>query len=273
MIQLTQTLEKLDSPTLEDPGGPYLFIDLYPFDFDDPRTTKVLEDPPWENLIKYDQIRGVWLKASDGTAYGWTSWFVKNFQRLVQLIGDRRGKDFLLGSYHYLQFLQSGVAQADFYVKTLFNAGYSAIDLIPCMDIEFGNEKASNRKASNQQIIDCASTFALRVKQLTGRRVMLYGRGLMRDRSISSKMMADCVANPAYTERMVTNGLVGTLPDGTKAPWELDDLVLWQYCGDGTGDNDVHKLPLSVGGHGIDLSVAIEGARRPTLQSTIKRLT
>lgn len=272
-MELTHVLTKIDSPIVEDPGGPYLFLDLYPYDFDDPRTPKVIEDPPWEALLADDRIYGAWLKCTDGTAYGFTSWFVRNFQKIAALVGDRRGKSFLLGGYHYLQFLQSGVAQADFFVKTLFAAGYSALDMIPVMDIEFGNEKASNHAASNQQIVDCATAFAERVRQLTGRRVMLYGRGLMRDRSITSRMGCDCVCDPAYTTHLVTNGLVGKLPDGSTAPWSLDDIVEWQYCGDGVGENSAHELPLRIAGHGIDLSVAIDGARRPTLTGTIKRVT
>ena len=138
---------------------------------------------------------------------------------------------------------------------------------------EFGGERASNRKASTQQIVDQASAFAYRVKEKTGRRCMLYGRGANRDRSITSKMGCDCVWNPSYTERMVTNGLVGTLPDGNKAPWTIDDIVGWQYGGDGVGVNTTHKLPLEIKGFGkIDLSVYIDGARVPTLASLKARM-
>lgn len=273
MLDLAETLKQIKEPIVEDPGGPYLFVDLYPLDFDDPSTRGKIEDPPWEALLADPRIFGAWLKCTDGVRYGYADWFVRNFQRLAALVGDRRGTSFLLGGYHYLQFAQDPVAQADFFVRTLFAAGYSKIDMIPVMDVEFGAEHAANQSASNEQIVDCASAFAERTRQLTGRRIMLYGRGLMRDRSITSKMGCDCVCDPSYTRTLVLNGLVGKLPNGHDAPWQLDDVVEWQYCGDGTGENSVHRLPLRIAGHGVDLSVAIDGARKPTLAGTILRST
>jgi hypothetical protein len=78
-----------------------------------------------------------------------------------------------------------------------------------------------NRKASAQQIIECTTACAERLKEETGRRVMLYGCGAMHDRSITGHM-GDVVWNLAYTSAMVRNALQS---------WGLDDIVLWQRYG------------------------------------------
>lgn len=255
----------------KDPGQPYLFFDLYPFDLGDLPNFSVPDHTDVDGDGDTDYVGGI-LKATDGVSYGYTNWFITNFQRLKE--SERYGVGWFRGAYHYLQFLQPGATQADFYLKTVEKAGgWDDGVIMPIVDIEFGGERASNRKASTQQIVDQASAFAYRVKEKTGRRCMLYGRGANRDRSITSKMGCDCVWNPSYTERMVTNGLVGTLPDGNKAPWTIDDIVGWQYGGDGVGVNTTHKLPLEIKGFGkIDLSVYIDGARVPTLASLKARM-
>jgi GH25 family lysozyme M1 (1,4-beta-N-acetylmuramidase) len=255
------------------PVPPFLFVDLYPFDLDDPRT-KVIEDPPWPRALAHEKLTGVILKATDGMRYGFTRWFTRNFATLVQLLGERRGHTFLLGGYHYLQFLEDGSAQADVYVHALWEAGWGALDIVPIVDVEFGSKPgAANQKATTQQIIDTTSAFAERCRALTGRGVMLYGRGAMRDRSIQSKMGCDRVWDPSYTEKLVTNGIAGKLPNGKQAPWTLDDIALWQYGGDGDGNAATHHLPLALEGFGkVDLSVYIDGSKKPTVESMLRRL-
>ncbi len=86
--------------------------------------------------------------------------------------------------------------------------------------------------------------------------MILYGRGAMRDLGINDKMGCDLVWNPAYTAQMVTHGLEA---------FALEDIVLWQYCGDGTAA--IKTLPSTVPGFGpCDLSVFVKGAQAPTLQ-------
>jgi hypothetical protein len=73
-------------------------------------------------------------------------------------------------------------------------------------------------------------------------------------------MGCDVVWNPSYTSRMVTNGLI--------PPWTLDEIGLWQYCGD--GDAAFDKLPKFIKGFGdgkVDISVHIDSSRKPTLDS------
>lgn len=256
-LELKKVLNKVLG-TAEDPGPPYLFFDLYPFDLGErPDFVKAQVDADHDGD---SDIRGGVLKATDGTQYGHTGWFIENFKRCAGLYEADRGKAWFVGGYHFAQFQLDPVMQAEFYLKTMVTAGWGERDIIPIIDVEFGNERHPNQRAGTQQIIDCISGMAVHLKKLTGRRVMLYGRGSMRDRSISSKMGCDVVWNPAYTETMVTNGLTGKLPNGRPAPWKLEDIVLWQYGGDGMGDDDVHHLPLEIKGFGkVDMSVFIDG--------------
>lgn len=240
---------------------PYLFVDLYPFDFDDPRTPNI-EDPPWAALAKNELVRGVILKATDGVQYPYTSWFVRNFGKLVQVAADARGQTFLLGGYHYVQLLADAKVQADLYCKALLEAEWGPMDIVPTIDVEAGGERAANRRASPQQVIDCVTALAERIIENTGRRVMLYGRGLQRDLRINSRMGCAQVWNPSYTKFMSMNGLSSV--DDHPGPWKVDDVVLWQYDGDGVGDSSVTKLPLALAGFGkVDVSVYVDGSRPP----------
>lgn len=260
---------------VEDPGPPYLLFDLYPFDLGPRPDFTVPERTDADGDGDGDFVGGI-LKATQGARYGYTQWFVDNFKRLRDAGGDRYGSSWFRGAYHYLEFLQDPVEQADYYLATIEKAGgWDAGCIVPIVDVEFGNERAANRTATTQRIVDCTTAFASRVRKVTGRRVMLYGRGAMRDRSITSKMGCDLVWNAAYTATMVTNGLVGKLPDGDRAPWTLDDIALWQFSGDGVGDSRVHKIPLIVPGFGhgkVDISVFVDGANKPTLARLRERL-
>ncbi len=164
-----------------------------------------------------------------------------------------------------------GAAQGDAYTRVLAEAGWGAQDIVPIIDVEAGGERAANRRASAQQVVDCVSKIAERVRVNTGRRVMLYGRGLMRDLGIHDRMGCDQVWNPSYTPRMVVNGI--TTLGTRRGPWNLKDIVLWQYGGDGVGDSSITGLPLGLSGWGkTDVSVFIDGADEPTMARVRARL-
>lgn len=241
----------------EDPGGPYLFVDLYAQDLG--------MHPPWTILATTPHYFGAIIKATEGTHYA-PSWFRDNWQAIRRTANGRYGTTWFRGAYHFLRLLEPGRAQADYYLDAIEHAGgWDRGDIIPIVDVELGGERNPNRRASMQQIIDCAVAWSRRVKERTGRRVMLYGRGAMRDLAIKSKMGCDVVWNPSYTARMVTNGLV--------PPWSLDDIALWQFGGDGVGNASVHHLPLKVPGFGaVDVSVYVDGPRKPTLESLKRRI-
>lgn len=245
------------TPAVSDPGPPYLFVDLYPLDLG--------RNPPWSVLVNTPGYVGAIIKAMEGTGYNDGGWFKSNWPAVRDAGGDRYCDTWFRGSYLFLRFASPGADQADAYLRAIDEAGgWDTGDLLPVIDVELGGAKNPNRKASAQQVIDCTTACAERLKEQTGKRVMLYGRGAMRDLSITDHMGCDVVWNPAYTATMVRNGLQS---------WDLDDIVLWQYCGDGTAA--FPKLPHSVPGFGhgkVDISVYIQGAEKPTLERLRERL-
>lgn len=183
--------------------------------------------PNWPALVALGAPwHGAILKATEGTYYS-PAWFAGNWRSVRTAAGDRYGQDFFRGAYHFLKFNQSGTLQADYYLKAITDAGGFAIgDLWPIVDVELGGEKNSNQTASAQQIIDCTSAFADRVKKVTGRKIVLYGAGAMFERGITSRMHCDYLWCPRYTP---------TLPKEVyeRIGWTLDALLMWQYSGDG----------------------------------------
>jgi len=228
---------------------PFLVADQYPLDSG--------PHPPWTNLVDAPNFVGAILKAWEGLQYNDGGWFTNNWSAVRDAGGDRYGDSWFRGAYLFLRFASDGAAQADAYLRAVDEAGgWDYGDVIPVVDVELGSEKNSNFRASAEQIVECTSECADRIRSETGRRVMLYGRGAMRERSITDHMKCDVVWNPSYTAHMVTNGLQA---------WDLEDIVLWQYCGDNKGF--VANLPTSVAGFPkLDISVYIKGAQQPTLQ-------
>lgn len=207
--------------------------------------------PDWHALVALgDPWNGAIIKATEGTSYG-PAWFGTNWRAIRAAAGERYGADFFRGCYHFLKFNQDGAKQADFYLKTLEAAGGFAIgDLWPIVDVELGGPSNTNQLASAQQIIECTSTFAARVKTQTGRNVVLYGNGAMRDNGIKNRMCCDLLWCPRYT---------ATLPREIyeRAGWDLETLLMWQYCGGGVGE--LSGYPMHVPGFGaVDISVLVK---------------
>ncbi len=241
----------------DDPGPPYLIVDQYSLDSG--------FEPPWQTLLDTPGYYGAILKAWDGLRFNDKGWFAHNWPLVRDLAGDRYGTSWFRGAYLFLQLTLDGAAQADAYLQAIDNAGgWDSGDILPIFDVEQGGKTHPNRKAGAQQVIDCVTACAERLKEVTGRRVMLYGRGAMRDLGITSdRMGADVVWNPSYTSTMVRNGLQA---------FDLEDIVLWQYCGDNFAA--FKKLPNTVPGFDkIDISVFVKGAQRPTLQMVRDSLT
>ena len=195
--------------------------------------------PDWDAAVAAENVVGGIVKATEGTVFD-TSWFQQNWPAVKDAGGDRYGTTWFRGAYHFLLFAESGEDQADFYLGTVDKAGgFDVGDIIPIIDVELGNDgktpdahghlhpRHPNQDASAQQIIDCTSAWAEKVKASSGQQVMLYGNGAMRDKSISDRMNCDWLWVPRYTP---------TLPAQiyTRAGWDLEHVALWQYCGDGT---------------------------------------
>jgi GH25 family lysozyme M1 (1,4-beta-N-acetylmuramidase) len=254
-----------DDSAGQDPGQPYLFVDLY--SGDDGRL--VGKQPAWQVLANTKGFFGAILKAWDGTKFNDGGWFRRHWPAVRDAGADRYGVSWFRGAYLFLEFSQSPTDQADAYLAAIDSAGgWGPGDILPIIDAEQGGEGRPaangkpavpphpNRSASKQQVIDCVTACADRIRERIDRRVILYGRGIMRDLGIKDRMGCDLVWNPAYTATMVRSGLDA---------WDPEDVVLWQYCGDGTAF--IASLPHSVSGFGAcDISVFVKGAQRPTLQ-------
>lgn len=170
---------------------------------------------------------GAIVKATEGLYYDGGEWFEREWASARAQKGY--GDTWLRGCYHFLKFNQDGAKQADYYLKAVDAAGgWAKGDLWPIVDVELGGERNSNRLASASQVIDRTTAFARQVTLVTGRQVMLYGNGAMRDLSITDRMGCSWLWCPRYTP---------TLPAMIyqRAGWTLEQLVLWQYAGDGTG--------------------------------------
>ena len=229
-----------------------LLIDVYSGD--------VGGNPQWDAVVSAEYFVGAIIKATEFISFD-TTWFSSNWSAVKAAGGDRYGTTWFRGAYHFLKFNQDGAAQADFYLKTIDDAGgFDVGDIIPIVDVELGNDgqpnehgkvhpRNSNWDASSQQIIDCTSAFAERVKAATDMEVMLYGNGAMRDKSITDRMGCDWLWIPRYT---------ATLPAlmYTRAGWDREHVAMWQYCGDGTAA--LPDYPTSIDGFGnVDISVVL----------------
>lgn len=233
-----------DTRTLD---PPYLFVDLYEGDNERPDFTIAAATP---------SIVGVILKATEGLHYA-PDWFVASWQGIRQAAPIRYGSTWFRGAYHYLLFSGDGAAQADAYLAHVERAGgWGGGDLVPIVDVERGPAHGPNASAGPQQIIDVTSSWSERVREVLGRPVMRYGRGLMRDFALLDRMGCDLVWCPSYTAKLVRHGV---------EEFALDEIPLWQYAGDGVGDASRHHLPIRSPIRG-DMSVFIDGARKPTLE-------
>lgn len=204
-----------------------LFVDVYAGD--------LRGNPNWSLLASLGAPwHGAIVKATESVSYK-PVWFAVQWKQLRHVAGERYGVDWFRGAYHFLKFNRPGRDQADFYLKAIEEGGgWDVGDFWPIVDVELGAEgdhlkkipRNSNQDASAQQIIDCTSAFAERCRSETGRNVMLYGNGAMRDRQIHVRMGCDWIWVPRYTEQ---------LPVGiyARAGWSTAELALWQYSGDG----------------------------------------
>lgn len=258
------------SGTIENGDGSgsngFFFVDVYSLDLNG--------SPAWDALVNTPNFYGAILKVTQGIK-GWSNdkgWFKKNWPLLKTVAPDRYGGTWFRGAYLFLNLWQDGEAQADNYLDIIADAGgWDIGDINPIIDVELGQDGADgkhkrnpNQDASTQQIIDCTTACADRIRSVTGRNIILYGRGAMRERGIKSKMGCDAVWNPAYTSRIVMHGLEA---------WTLDDVVLWQYCGGGTSALDTKRFPNTIPGFGSpDISVYTEGANKPSLNTMVQRL-
>ena len=267
-------------------AGTFIIADIYQCDFGKPRKDKKgcdPLDPPFSALpglvVDGKEVVGCVIKATQGLADGWPQryldWFTRSWKKIREVGGDRYGVDFFRGCYHYLIFSIDGAKQADFLCDTVDAAGgWGPGDLMPWVDIEEAGqgswapgelEKITDnavRRRLADQVTTCATAFVKRFKERTGLRIAVYGRGVFRDLDMTNcKFGSDSAVNPAYT---------ATMPRMERYGVPLDDISLWQLCGDGTVV--LNGFPSELPGWGKeDYSVYIDGDRKTTLKSLRER--
>lgn len=235
----------------EDHVGPLLIPDLY---WKDDRT------PTWRALAEARGYLGAIVKATEGVTYypAALDWFASSWRALRAVADPRYGRDWFRGAYHFLRFDQDGGRQAEFYLRTIERAGGwdPDGDILPIVDVELGGGDHANRRASKERVIDVTSRWIHTVKKATGREVILYGRGAMRDLGITDRMGARFLWNPSYTAIMKRAAI-------ERIGWTLEDVALWQYTDGKVGVAKTKKgkqLPLAVPGFGaFDCSVFVGG--------------
>lgn len=193
--------------------------------------------PNWQLLANDSRFFGAILKVTQGPRnYVGVPWFLKNWPALRAAGGDEYGNTWFRGSYHYLEVAQSGAVQADYFLRTVEQAGGWGIDdLPPAVDVEQG----SNEGATRSQVLDATSEWAETVKTKLGCKVMLYGHTLMRDLNITSHMGCDYLWAPQYNDALTDNEDIG---------WPDNLVAFWQYT-----DGSDHSRTYPTSGHRTDL--------------------
>ena len=160
---------------------------------------------------------GIVLKATQGTYYDGGEWLRRHWPAAKSDAGDRYGRDWLRGAYHYLDFAADAAKQADYFLATIEKCGgFSSGDII-AVDVERGGQRVP---LTRSLVEDTTSAWVERL----GRPVLLYGGELIRSLGITSHM--GCAA--LWTARYAP-----TLPPQTYQDmgWQLGDLAMWQYAG------------------------------------------
>ena len=192
-----------------------LIVDVYPGDGHKDWRALAAAGPPGH---------GVLLKATQGTYYHDATWFGANWRELREAGGARYGVDWFRGAYHYLDVRLGGTPQARYFLDSIERAGgWDHGDLWPMVDIERAGQRADTDAA---RVVDCVEAFTQLVTRETKRDVLLYGGSWLAELGIRSRMGARWLAVARYTP---------TLPPltVTRIGWDLANLALWQYCGDG----------------------------------------
>lgn len=190
-------------------------------------------------------------KATQGIRYRYDNWFGWFWKTMASF--SRYGDSWGRGAYHYLEFGASGRSQADAFLSAIDKAGgWARGDFWPVVDVERGGQDPASLTAGNVEHV--TSEFVGRVREVSGRSVILYGGELVRSLGIRSRMGCELVHVARYTE---------TLPPSTYEDmgFDLAHLFAWQGVGvEGGGRVSAGwKLPRTTPGGNADLSAVTIG--------------
>ncbi len=195
----------------------------------------------YQGTVDWAKVAGAapfaFAKASQGTGYV-DSMFAPNWRGM-------KAAGLIRGAYHFLDDTGGGGAQADHYLGVMDRAGGLEDGDVPVLDFEDGRLSAARR-------------WIAKVKQATGRAVLLYGgvyyRSALARAGISGeaqKMGASCLWVPHY-------GPESFEWDDVPPGWDRDEVLLWQYT---NGVTNGTAWPKSIPGIGAcDVSVLLAGS-------------
>lgn len=217
-------------------AGPFFIPDLSAHQGPSPDFGAIAEDP---------RMVGCILKATQGVTYA-PAWFTQNWPRVRAVGGDRYGRSWFRGCYHFATPTPGGAAQADYLLAAVDRAGgWGDGDLAPAWDLE------GAKWSSKQQIVDVSSAFAERVKMQLGRTPILYTGATWRQFNVTQRAGFQQLWS-THMDKMAAYG------------WPNDRYVLWQYAGTGKLYNPLTKVlgfPAYVEGinQGEDMNVVLDG--------------
>ncbi|MGW4072939.1 lysozyme [Streptomyces asiaticus] len=171
-----------------------------------------------------DDVRFAYVKATESTTY-------KNPSFAAQYNGSFQ-QGMIRGAYHFaLPDRSSGTRQADFFVAHGGDWSDDGRTLPPVLDLEYNPYGATCYGLTDAQIVNWIGDFTARVKELTGRRPVIYTTtGWWRTCTGDSAAFAE--RNRLWLARYAATP--GPLPAGWKAH------TLWQYTSSGplVGDHN-----------------------------------
>lgn len=235
-----------------------LLVDIYAGDGNFNVEALVDAGPPWH---------GVMCKVSQGNYYSGGDWFRRMWPRVKNAGEDRYGVDWFRAGYHYFDVRVDPATQADYFLNVVDRAdGWSEGDLLPCVDVERAGQRG---EISAQMVIDKVKKFTARVKDRSGRAVILYGGSWLRDLGIKDRMGCKYAWVARYTETLPANTY-------TSIGFDLKSLFAWQYAGlngDGTVSGKFKKCPLKTPAGKADISVVTIAGGGMAALDAMRRMT
>lgn len=233
-------------------AGPYFIPDVSSWQGNAPNFDAIAAAGPSYVgcIIKSSQGVGPGVSPQHGHSL---TWFRDNWPRVRAAGGERYGKTWFRGCYHFATPTKSGSAQADHVLAAVERAGgWGEGDMPPAWDLE------GDLWSSRQQIVDVSSEFAERIRRELGRAPILYTGSTWRKFGVKER---------AGFEALWTTHMDKMVPFG----WPNARVILHQYVGTGKYYNPSSrpaKLGYPTGVPGLapsaDMNVVMDGGAPAT---------